>query len=99
MCSLLLSAEPGTLLLSVQLMIPERPDSRLVATSDWRREPFGTLVVQVFPLTDVKAYLGHADIATTMIYVHHVPRVDAAEKLSAALRDASTAEPASVVAA
>lgn len=53
------------------------------------RHSFGTLAVQVFPLTDVKAYMGHADIATTMIYVHHVPQVDAAEKLSAALRDAS----------
>jgi integrase len=55
------------------------------------RHSFGTLAVQVFPLTDVKAYMGHADIATTMIYVHHVPQVDAAEKLSAALRDASAA--------
>jgi integrase len=55
------------------------------------RHSFGTLAVQVFPLTDVKAYMGHADIATTMIYVHHVPQVDAAEKLSAALRAASTA--------
>ncbi len=54
------------------------------------RHSFGTLAVQVFPLTDVKAYMGHADIATTMIYVHHVPQVDAAEKLSAALRDVST---------
>jgi hypothetical protein len=34
-----------------------------------------------------------------MIYVHHVPRVDAAEKLSAALREASTAAPASTIAA
>ena len=34
------------------------------------RHSFGTLAVQVFPLTDVKAYMGHADIATTMIYVH-----------------------------
>ena len=60
------------------------------------RHSFGTLAVQVFPLTDVKAYMGHADIATTMIYVHHVPQVDAAEKLSKALRAASTAtfEPA-----
>jgi len=41
--------------------------------------------VQVFPLSDVKAYMGHADIATTMIYVHHVPRHDAADKLSARL--------------
>jgi integrase len=50
------------------------------------RHSFGTLAVQVFPLTDVKAYMGHADIATTMIYVHHVPQVDAAEKLSSALK-------------
>jgi integrase len=59
------------------------------------RHSFGTLAVQVFPLTDVKAYMGHADIATTMIYVHHVPQVDAAEKLSAALREASTGPPVS----
>lgn len=63
------------------------------------RHSFGTLAVQVFPLTDVKAYMGHADIATTMIYVHHVPQIDAAEKLSAALRAASTVAPASAVAA
>lgn len=50
------------------------------------RHTFGTLAVQVFPLSDVKAYMGHADIATTMIYVHHVPQLDAAEKLSKALR-------------
>jgi integrase len=57
------------------------------------RHGFGTLAVQVFPLTDVKTYMGHADIATTMIYVHHVPQVDAAEKLSAALREALTGPP------
>jgi integrase len=62
------------------------------------RHTFGTLAVQVFPLTDVKAYMGHADIATTMIYVHHVPQLDAAEKLSAALRKASTAALAAVAA-
>jgi integrase len=53
------------------------------------RHTFGTLAVQVFPLSDVKAYMGHADIATTMIYVHHVPQVDAAERLSTALRAAA----------
>jgi len=53
------------------------------------RHTFGTLAVQVFPLSDVKAYMGHADIATTMIYVHHVPQLDAASKLSAALAAAS----------
>jgi hypothetical protein len=38
--------------------------------------------VQAFPLTDVKAFMGHADIQTTMIYVHHVPQHDAADRLS-----------------
>src|SRR6266536_4642725 len=43
---------------------------------------FGTLAVQAFPLSDVRAFMGHADIATTMVYVHHVPQVDAADRLS-----------------
>lgn len=42
--------------------------------------------MQVFPLSDVKAYMGHADIQTTMVYVHHVPADDAAERLSRAVR-------------
>src|SRR6185295_859435 len=47
------------------------------------RHTFGTLAVQAFPLSDVRAYMGHADeISTTMVYVHHVPQVDAAERLS-----------------
>jgi integrase len=49
------------------------------------RRSFGTLAVQVFPFTDVKAYMGHADICTTMIYVHLVPQHDAAAKLIAVL--------------
>lgn len=59
------------------------------------RHTFGTLAVQVFPLSDVKAYMGHADIATTMIYVHHVPQLDAAEKLSRALDAEAAPKPAS----
>jgi integrase len=46
------------------------------------RHTFGTIAVQAFPLSNVKAYMGHADIATPMIYVHHVPQDDAAEKLT-----------------
>ena len=46
------------------------------------RHTFGTIAVQASPLTDVKAFMGHADIQTTMIYVHHVPQHDAAERLS-----------------
>jgi len=45
------------------------------------RHTFGTLAVQAFPLSDVKAYMGHSDISTTMVYVHHVPQHDAAERL------------------
>jgi integrase len=49
------------------------------------RHTFGTLAVQAFALSDVKAMMGHADISTTMIYVHHVPQTDAAARLSAVL--------------
>ena len=38
--------------------------------------------MQAFPLSDVRAFMGHADIQTTIVYVHHVPQADAAEKLS-----------------
>jgi hypothetical protein len=40
------------------------------------------VAVQVFPLSDVRAFMGHADIQTTMVYVHHVPQHDAADRLS-----------------
>jgi integrase len=51
------------------------------------RHTFGTIAVQAFPLTDVKAFMGHADIQTTMVYVHHVPQNDAADKLSRLLEE------------
>lgn len=38
------------------------------------RHTFGTLAVQTWPLHDVQAYMGHQNIQTTMIYVHHFPR-------------------------
>jgi integrase len=53
------------------------------------RHTFGTIAVQAFPLSDVKAYMGHADIATTMIYVHHVPQADAADKFGRLVEAAS----------
>lgn len=46
------------------------------------RHTFGTLAVQVFPLSDVQKYMGHSDIKTTMIYVHHKARTEDAQKLS-----------------
>ena len=48
------------------------------------RHTFGTLAVRVAPITDVKAWMGHADLSTTMRYVHHVPQADAAKRLSRA---------------
>jgi integrase len=49
------------------------------------RHTFGTLAVQAWPIADVQAYMGHSNIQTTMIYVHHVPKMDAAERLSQVL--------------
>jgi integrase len=53
------------------------------------RHSFGTLAVQAFPLSDVAAFMGHADVSTTMIYVHHVPRADAAAKLASVVEASS----------
>lgn len=47
------------------------------------RHTFGTLAVQVWPLSDVQAYMGHADVSTTMGYVHHIPKTGAAKALTA----------------
>jgi integrase len=46
------------------------------------RHTFGTLAAQVWPLHDVQAFMGHANIQTTMIYAHHIPKVDAAQRLT-----------------
>ena len=47
------------------------------------RHTFGTLAVRVWPLSDVRAYMGHAQIETTMKYAHHIPKEKAAAELSA----------------
>lgn len=56
------------------------------------RHTFGTLAVRVFSLVDVQAYMGHADISTTMRYAHHVPRTDAARRFSEAIEAARDPE-------
>ena len=43
------------------------------------RHTFGTLGAAIWPLHDLQGYMGHADIQTTMIYVHHVPKIAAAD--------------------
>ncbi len=55
------------------------------------RHTFGTLAVEVWSLHDVQAYMGHADIQTTMIYVHHVPKTAAADLLTRLVEKASGA--------
>ena len=59
------------------------------------RHTFGTLAVEAWPITDVQAYMGHADIHTTMIYVHHQPKSAAADVLSALVAKATNADPIS----
>ena len=49
------------------------------------RHTFGTLAVRVWPLSDVQAYMGHADIQTTMLYVHHIPKTGAAREFTEAV--------------
>ena len=65
------------------------------------RHVFGTIAVRAFPVTDVQAFMGHQSITTTMRYVHHVPRHDAAAKLSAAfaidLTPSAAAPPSSAI--
>jgi integrase len=56
------------------------------------RHTFGTLAVEAWPLHDVQAYMGHADIQTTMIYVHHQPKAAAADALSQLVAQATGAE-------
>ena len=58
----------------------DRGTGKLLVFHDLRHT-FGTLAVQAFPLSDVQAYMGHANIATTMIYVHHTPQHGAADRL------------------
>jgi integrase len=58
----------------------DRGTGKLLVFHDLRHT-FGTLAVQAFAISDVQAYMGHANIATTMIYVHHRPQHDAADRL------------------
>jgi hypothetical protein len=56
------------------------------------RHTFGTMAAQVWSLHDVQAFMGHADIQTTMQYAHHVPKHDAAEQLTEFVRQEKGAE-------
>ncbi len=48
------------------------------------RHTFGSLAINVASIVQVQAWMGHADIKTTMRYLHHKSRADDARLLSAA---------------
>jgi integrase len=50
------------------------------------RHTFGSLAINVASIVQVQAWMGHADIQTTMRYLHHKSRADDAQLLSTAFR-------------
>jgi integrase len=50
------------------------------------RHTFGSLAINVASIVQVQAWMGHADIQTTMRYLHHKSRADDAKLLSAAFQ-------------
>jgi len=61
------------------------------------RHTFGTLAIERASILQVKAWMGHADVQTTMRYLHHKSRRDEARLLEEAFAvagpDALTARP------
>jgi integrase len=47
------------------------------------RHSYGTLAVRVWDIRKVQSYMGHANIQTTMRYLHHVPKHSDAGALNA----------------
>jgi integrase len=60
------------------------------------RHTFGTIAVQLLSLPDLQAYMGHADVHTTMRYIHHQPRTEDAQKLTEAFRTSFEQEVGSI---
>jgi integrase len=58
------------------------------------RHTFGSLAINVASIVQVQAWMGHADIQTTMRYLHHKSRADDAQLLSAAFRPKKRKPPA-----
>jgi len=49
------------------------------------RHTFGTTLARDgWPVSDIQALMGHADISTTQIYMHYAPRHDQADRVAAA---------------
>lgn len=56
------------------------------------RHTFGTLAIQRASILQVKAWMGHADVQTTMRYLHHKSRADEATLLEEAFAPSSSEE-------
>jgi integrase len=50
------------------------------------RHTFGSLAINSVSIVQVQAWMGHADIKTTMRYLHHKSRADDARQLSSAFK-------------
>jgi integrase len=72
----------GSALYKRYLGAAERAGLRRLRFHDLRHTAI-CMWVQIWPLSDVMAYAGHASVSTTMIYVHHKPHTQAAEQLGA----------------
>ncbi len=74
---------------------------RTLAAADLRplrfhdlRHTFGSLAINVASIVQVQAWMGHADVKTTMRYLHHKSRADDARLLSAAFHSKKPRPPA-----
>lgn len=56
------------------------------------RHTFGSLAINRASIVQVQAWMGHADIDTTMRYLHHKSRADEAKLLAEAFSTSSTAD-------
>jgi integrase len=63
----------------------ERAGLRFLRFHDLRHT-FGSLAINSVSIVQVQAWMGHADIKTTMRYLHHKSRADDARLLSSAFR-------------
>jgi len=54
------------------------------------RHTFGSLAINYASIVQVQNWMGHADIKTTMRYLHHKSRADEARVLSQAFRTAGS---------
>ncbi|MGO9248243.1 MAG: tyrosine-type recombinase/integrase [Solirubrobacteraceae bacterium] len=66
----------------------ERAGLRFLRFHDLRHT-FGSLAINSVSIVQVQAWMGHADIKTTMRYLHHKSRADDARLLSSAFRPES----------